>query len=81
MRAPQPLPGTEGEANFVAWEWSPDGERLAGTFGGAASGVGYYSFAARRDGKPANVEAYPMSPSDGRRFVYFAEGKVYVADT
>jgi len=80
-RAPQPVPGPDEGTYFVAWDWSPDGEKLAGTFSGALSGVGYYSFAGRKYEKLADVEAYPMWLSDSRRFVYSAEGKVYIADT
>jgi eukaryotic-like serine/threonine-protein kinase len=80
-RAPQLVPGPEGGIYFVAWDWSPDGEKLAGTFSGTFSGVGYYSLAGRKYEKLADVEAYPMWLSDSRRFVYSAEGKVYIADT
>ncbi|MGB7922801.1 MAG: protein kinase [Pyrinomonadaceae bacterium] len=76
----QLLPAPEGGTHFVAWDWSPDGEKLAGTFSGALSGVGYYSFVERKYEKLADVEAYPMWLSDSRRFVFYAEGKVYIAN-
>lgn len=81
VRAPQPVPGPEDGTNFVAWDWSPDGDKLAGTFSGNLSGVGFYSFAGRKYEKLADVEAYPVWLSDSRRFVYSADGKVYIADT
>jgi serine/threonine protein kinase len=80
VQTPQLLRVPEGGAQFAAWDWSRDGEKLAGTFSVAYSGVGYYSFAEGRYEKLADVEAYPMWLSDSRRFVYSAEGKVYMAD-
>jgi len=76
----QPLPPPEGGTSFVAWDWSPDGEKLAGTFSVAASGVGYYSFAERKYEKLADFDAYPVWLSDSRRFIFSTEGKAYVAD-
>lgn len=83
---PEPLPMPEGETHFLAWDWSPDGEKLAGTFDGPQSAVGYYSFAGRRYEKVAKVEGYPMGLSDpmwlsdSRRFVFSAGSKAYIAD-
>ena len=79
-REPQVLPAPEGGTHFVAWDWSPDGEKLAGNFSVAVTGVGYYSFAERKYEKLADVEGYPMWLSDSRRFVYTSEGKAYIAD-
>ncbi len=66
--------------SFVAWDWSPDGEKLAGAFGVNTSGVGFYSFAARKYEKLADVDAYPVWLSDSRRFIFSTEGKAYIAD-
>ncbi len=76
----QPLPTPEGGASFVAWDWSPDGDKLAGTFGVAASGVGFYSFAEGKFEKLTDEEAYPVWLSDSRRFIFANEGKAYIAD-
>ncbi|HJQ32368.1 MAG TPA: protein kinase [Pyrinomonadaceae bacterium] len=76
----QPMPTPEGGASFVPWDWSPDGEKLAGTFSVNASGVGYYSFAERKFEKLADGEAYPVWMSDSRRLIFSNEGKAYVAD-
>jgi Tol biopolymer transport system component len=70
----------------LAWDWSPDGGKLAGTFDGPQSAVGYYSFAGQRYEKVAKVEGYPMWQSDpmwlsdSRRFVFSAGAKAYIAD-
>jgi Tol biopolymer transport system component len=74
-----PLP-PGGGLGFVAWDWSPDGEKLAGSFSVATPGVGYYSFAERKYEKLAEVDGYPMWLSDSRRFIFLAEGKAYLAD-
>jgi len=85
-QTPEPLPVPEGETHFLAWDWSPDGEKLAGTFDGPQSAVGYYSFAGRRYEKVAKVEGYPMGLSDpmwlsdSRRFIFSAGSKAYIAD-
>lgn len=85
-QTPEPLPAPEGETHFLAWDWSPDGGKLAGTFDGPQSAVGYYSFAGRRYEKVAQVEGYPMWQSDpmwlsdSRRFVFSAGAKAYIAD-
>jgi serine/threonine protein kinase/Tol biopolymer transport system component len=76
----RPLPTPEGEAVFVAWDWSPDGGKLAVTFVRPHLGVGYYSLAERRYEKVADAGSFPAWLSDGRRLVYSAEGKAYIAD-
>jgi hypothetical protein len=65
---------------FVAWDWSLDGEKLAGSFSVTTPGVGYYSFAERKYEKLADVDAYPVWLSDSRRFIFQHEGKAYLAD-
>ena len=74
-----PLP-PGGGFGFVAWDWSPDGEKLAGSFSVATPGVGYYSFAERKYEKLDKVDAYPVWLSDSRRLIFSTEGKVYLAD-
>lgn len=80
QQTPQPLPRPEGERHFVAWDWSPDGKKLVGTFSGDQLGVGYFSLADRSFEKLADAEKYPMWLSDSRRFIFSTESKVYVAD-
>jgi eukaryotic-like serine/threonine-protein kinase len=85
-QTPDPLPAPEGETHFLAWDWSPDGGKLAGTFDGPQSAVGYYSFAGRKYEKVAKVEGYPMWQSDpmwlsdSQHFVFSAGSKAYIAD-
>jgi Tol biopolymer transport system component len=79
-QTPQPLPKPEGERHFVAWDWSPDGKKLTGTFSGNQLGVGYFSLTDSRFEMLADAETYPMWFSDSRRFVFSFESKLYVAD-
>jgi len=74
-----PLP-PGGGFGFVAWDWSPDGAKLAGSFSVATPGVGFYSFAERKYEKLDKVDAYPVWLSDSRRLIFSTEGKVYIAD-
>lgn len=82
-QTPQPLPPQEKEGDyFVAWDWSPDGKKLAGTFSGNSGlGIGYFSFETKRYEKLANYDALPMWFPDSNRVVFSNEGKAFVADT
>jgi serine/threonine protein kinase/WD40 repeat protein len=79
-QTPQPLPAPEGDTHFVAWDWSPDGEKLLGNFDGPRLGVAYFSLTDRKYEKVNDFETYPMWMSDSRRFVFFAESKAYIGD-
>jgi serine/threonine protein kinase len=76
----QLLPSPEGGASFVAWDWSPDGEKLAGKFIVGTTGIGYYSFAERKYVRLTDVDEYPVWLSDSRRIIFSTEGKAYLAD-
>jgi Tol biopolymer transport system component len=82
-QTPQPLPQQEKEGDyFIAWDWSPDGKKLAGTFSGnSGTGIGYFSFETKRYEKVANYDALPMWLPDSNRFVFAEEGKALIADT
>jgi eukaryotic-like serine/threonine-protein kinase len=81
-QTPQPLPPQENEGDyFVAWDWSPDGKKLAGMFSGNNGlGIGYFSFETKRYEKLANYDALPMWFPDSNRIVFSNEGKALVAD-
>ena len=81
QQTPRFLPAPEGRADFVAWDWSPDGRKLAVTFVRPRPGVGYYSLAEHRYERVTDAGSYPMWLSDSRRVVYAAGGKAYLADT
>jgi len=73
-------PPPAGGTGFLAWDWSLDGDKLAGSFSVATPGVGYYAFAERKYEKLADVDAYPVWLSDSRRLIFQEEGKAYIAD-
>jgi Tol biopolymer transport system component len=80
----QRLPPSAGLADeFVAWDWSPDGTKLCGSFAraGSATGTGYYSFETNRYERLADYGAQPAWLPDSRRFVLTHEGRAFVADT
>jgi serine/threonine protein kinase len=81
-QTPQPLPSQEKEGDyFVAWDWSPDGKKLAGTFSGKSGlGVGYFSFETKRYEKVANYDGLPMWLPDSNRFIFSNEGKALIAN-
>lgn len=65
-----PRPPTPGDF-FGAWNSSPDGKKLAGTFAGTGgTGFGYYSFETGKYERVAEVYALPYWLPDSRRIVY-----------
>ncbi len=74
-------PQDNPEDYFVAWDWSPDGQKLAGTFSGSTgTGIGSFSFETRQYEKLGAYDATPMWMPDSRRYVFSAEGKAYIGD-
>jgi len=82
QQTPQAIPTLDNPDDFfVAWDWSPDGKKLAGTFSGKdGSGIGYYSFETGRYEKLALYDELPMWLPDSRRFVFSHEGKAFILD-
>jgi eukaryotic-like serine/threonine-protein kinase len=82
-QTPQPLRAPEGRGeNFVVWDWSPDGRKLAGTFTGAwGTAVGLFSFETGRYERLWDYEALPAWMPDSRRLVFAHDGKAFVGDT
>ncbi|HVQ39093.1 MAG TPA: protein kinase [Pyrinomonadaceae bacterium] len=79
---PESIPPMENPGDFfVAWDWSPDGKKLAGSFSGSSGlGIGYFSFETKRYEKLANYDALPMWFPDSNRLVFSNEGKALVAN-
>jgi eukaryotic-like serine/threonine-protein kinase len=74
------LPKVETGERFGAWDWSPDGTKLLGTFAEQQSHVGYFSLETNRYEKVADFGAYPVWLSDSVRFVFLSDSKAYLAD-
>lgn len=81
-QTPQALPALGNpDSHFIVWDWSPDGRKLAGTFGGAQTGLGYFSFDTQRYEQIADFSSQPYWLPNSRRFVFANEGKAFIADT
>ena len=78
----QKLSPGENISSFVAWDWSPDDKKLAGTIiEGNARSLGIYSY--ETNGYTKIVENGDFIPSwlpDSRRLVYGFENKIFIAD-
>ena len=74
------LPELEKGARFGAWDWSPDGSKLLGTFTDPQIQVAYFSLETNRYEKVTKFGAYPVWLSDSNRFVFLSGGKAYLAD-
>jgi Tol biopolymer transport system component len=74
------LPDVGNGERFGAWDWSPDGSKIAGSFSGGEPYVGYFSVETQRFEKITASGGYPMWLSDSTRFIYVSEGKAYLTD-
>ncbi|HXD33573.1 MAG TPA: protein kinase [Pyrinomonadaceae bacterium] len=75
------LPSINGQTDvFVAWDWSPDGKKLVGSFRGVDTGLGIFSFETKSYEKLTDWDAQPAWLPDSRHVVFAREGKTYIAD-
>ena len=72
----QPLP--EPEKAFVAWDWSPDGKKVIGTYTGGQ--LAYFSFETNRYQAIADPCTFPMWLPDSSRFVCLSTDLAYLGD-
>ncbi|HEX3187452.1 MAG TPA: protein kinase [Pyrinomonadaceae bacterium] len=79
-QTPQVLPTPEGVIRFVAWDWSPDGQKLIGTISRPPLEIAWFSFETNRYESLAPFEGSPMWLPDSTRFVFFTDNKAYVSD-
>lgn len=72
-----------GERGFFrAWDWSPDGKKLAGFYEAAAgSGIGYYSFETRKFERFTDFNSIPRWLPDSRRLIFERNGRPTILDT
>ncbi len=78
--APIELPSSEF-GSFTVWDWSPDGDKLIGTFSGRSGGMGVYSFAQKRYSKIADFREICSWLPDNRHAALAKDGKAYILDT
>jgi len=72
----QPLP--EPEKAFVAWDWSPDGKKVIGTYTGGQ--IAYFSFETNRYQVVADLCSFPMWLPDSSRFVCLSAELAYLGN-
>lgn len=78
---PVQLPPTPGNTTFLAWDWSPDGNLLIGTFmGDDLKGLGAYSFKTQTYQKLSDTAEIPMWLPDSRRVSYTRQNKIFIFD-
>jgi Tol biopolymer transport system component len=83
-QTPQPLPalGDPGY-RFGTWDWSPDGQTLAGNRGNdeiSQAGIVLYSFASRQFERLTTFGTRPVWLSDNRRLLFLYQDKIYLVD-
>ena len=76
-------PSESGEI-FSAWNWSPDGKRIAGFIqrkDGTYSGLALYDVASGAFEKITDYGADPVWLSDNRRLLFLHNGKIHLVDS
>jgi WD40 repeat protein len=74
------LPMASDNQRFVAWDWSPDGNRLIGNLSGPPSVVASYSFETNQYEKLTEFGSSAMWLPDSTRFVFVFNNKLYLGD-
>ena len=74
------LPVPSDNQRFVAWDWSPDGERVIGNLSGPPSVVACYSFETNQYEKLTEFGSSAMWLPDSTRFVFAFNGKLYLGN-
>jgi serine/threonine protein kinase len=81
---PEQLPPvTAFKGYFVPNDWSPDGDKLIGTFvdeDRSDAGVGTYSFSSGGYERLTDMGGYPSWLKDGRKFIFIQKTTIYLAD-
>ncbi len=82
-QTPQVLPAMSDMIGWVAWSWSPDGQKLAGNIRrpGAPVGILVYSLETQHYEKLTDFGRSPVWLSDSRRLLFQHQGKLYLIDS
>lgn len=76
-QSPEPLVYDSAWGPFVTNDWSPDGTRLAGMFGYADRGVGYYDLATGEHVELTDFGQWPVWMPDSRHILFVSGGKAF----
>jgi len=84
-QTPQALPPPSvPDEKFMAWSWSPDGQKVAGPLmrpEGVSSGIAIYSFDSKKYEKVTDFGLFPIWLKDGRRLIFCFKEKLYLLDS
>lgn len=81
QQTPEQLPDyQDSTVRFVPWDWSPDGDKLAGTFSGEPMWAGYYSFSQGKYLPITNTNYFPAWFSDSRHMLFAFKGAIRAID-
>ncbi|HEX5735522.1 MAG TPA: protein kinase [Blastocatellia bacterium] len=85
-QTPQPVaPMDDPYGIFVAYSWSPDGQKLVGTSADSRirklTAIHVYWLDSQKYEKVTDFGDAPQWLSDGRRFIFAHQNKVYIVDT
>ena len=85
-QTPQPVaPMDDPDGIFVAFSWSPDGKKLAGTCTNARSrkitGIYVYRLDTRKYEQITDIGTGPQWMSDSRRLIFAHRSKLYLVDS
>ncbi|REJ78791.1 MAG: hypothetical protein DWQ47_04940 [Acidobacteria bacterium] len=75
------FPKTENGGFLRAWDWSPDGKYIAGSYSAkSGSGVGILEIATGKYNRLTNYTSLPSWLPDGRHIIFLREGRPKIAD-
>lgn len=81
-QTPLKLPRTDIGARFVAWDWSPDGKKLAGMYGFPGIGGVVYDLESQKFQRFSSTRSsVPSWLPDSRHIVYSHDNSVILFDT
>ncbi len=80
-QTPIAVPGEDGDySRFVFWDWSLDGDKLAGTLGGDPMQAGYFSLSEQRYVFLTPTAYFPMWFPDSERMLFAYNGTISAID-
>lgn len=65
---------------FVAWDWSADGKRLAGSFSDEPMDAGFFTFKNKGFELLTKMSNFPRWFSDRRRMIFGLDNKLFITD-
>lgn len=83
-QSPEPIPPFPAARGFFSPnDWSPDGDKLIGTFASedrTEVGIATYSFSSKSYEKITDFGNYPVWLKDSRKFIFISKNSIYLDD-